>query len=70
MDFDPERIARSPFLIGGLGALVALRGAPGETWPTRVFNVISGALFAGFVGPGYGISTKASVKAAKLFAAY
>lgn len=51
MDIDPERIARSPFLIGALGAL-AMRGAPGETWPTRAFNVLCGGLIAGFVSPG------------------
>jgi hypothetical protein len=52
MDIDPEKIARSPFVIGALGALVALRGAPGETWPTRLINVVCGALFAGFLSPG------------------
>lgn len=52
MDLDPEKIVRSPFVIGALGSLVALRGAPGESWPTRVLNVLSGALFAGFVSPG------------------
>lgn len=51
MDLDPERIARSPFLIGALGALVALKGAPGDTWPMRIFNVFSGALLAGFGAP-------------------
>lgn len=51
MDIDPERVARSPFLIGALGALVAMRGAPGESWPIRVFNVVSGALLAGYVSP-------------------
>lgn len=51
MELDPERIVKSPFLIGALGALVAMRGAPGESWPIRVFNVISGALMAGFISP-------------------
>lgn len=51
MDIDPERIARSPFLIGALGALVALKGAPGETWQARLFNVFAGSLLAGFAGP-------------------
>jgi len=51
MDIDPDRLARSPFLIGALGALIALRGAPGESWPTRAINVLSGALIAGFVSP-------------------
>ena len=51
MDIDTDRLARSPFLIGALGAVVALRGAPGETWPTRLINVGSGALIAGFLSP-------------------
>ncbi|MGJ7508674.1 hypothetical protein [Variovorax sp. GT1P44] len=51
IDLDPERLVRSPFLIGALGSLVALRGAPGESWPIRIFNVVSGALMAGYVGP-------------------
>lgn len=52
MDIDPERIVRSPFVIGAIGSIIASRSAPGETWPVRIFNVISGALFAGFVSPG------------------
>lgn len=51
MDLDPERLVRSPFVIGALGSLVALKGAPGESWPTRVFNVFSGALLAGYGAP-------------------
>lgn len=52
MDLDPEKIVRSPFLVGAIGAAIASRSAPGEKWPTRLFNVLSGALFAGFVSPG------------------
>lgn len=51
MELDPERIIKSPFLIGALGAIVALRGAPGESWPIRFVNITSGALFAGYVSP-------------------
>lgn len=51
MDIDPDRVLRSPFLIGALGALVALKGAPGETWAARIFNILSGALLAGFAAP-------------------
>lgn len=51
MDIDPERIAKSPFLIGALGAVVAMRSAPGESWQSRLFNVLSGALLAGFGAP-------------------
>lgn len=52
MDIDPEKLVKSPFVIGALGALVALRGAPGETWPTRLVNVVCGAAIAGYVSPG------------------
>ena len=52
MDIDPERLVRSPFLIGALGALVALRGTPGVSWWERVVNVLSGALIAGYGAPG------------------
>lgn len=52
VDLDPEKIIRSPFLIGAIGAAIASRSAPGEKWLTRMFNVLSGALFAGFVSPG------------------
>lgn len=51
MDIDPEKLWRSPFLVGALGALVALHGTPGASWPTRLINVVSGALIAGFGGP-------------------
>jgi len=51
MDIDPERIVRSPFLVGALGGLVALRVAPGESWAVRAVNVISGSLMAGFISP-------------------
>lgn len=51
MDFDFEKMWRSPFLIGALGAVVALRGAPGESWPIRLLNVVCGSLMAGFVSP-------------------
>lgn len=51
MEFDLDKIARSPFVPGALGALVALRGAPGSSWGERVVNVGCGALIAGFVTP-------------------
>ena len=53
MDFDPERFARSPWVGGALGAIVALRGAPGATWPARFFNVVCGALIAGYTSPAF-----------------
>ena len=51
MDFDHEKLWRSPFIIGALGAVVALRGTPGDTWGTRLINVLSGALIAGYGSP-------------------
>ena len=52
MDIDPERIARSPFLIGAVGALVtAIKFTPGASWPERGFNIVAGALCAGFITP-------------------
>lgn len=61
MDLDPERIVKSPFLIGALGALVALRGTPGVSWWERAVNVMSGALIAGYGSPAisefFGLTT-------------
>jgi len=51
MDIDPDRVIRSPFAAGALGSLVALRFAPGASWAERAFNVVTGSLCAGFLGP-------------------
>lgn len=51
IDLDPDRLARSPFIIGALGSFVALRFAPGQTWGERVFNVFCGSLCSGFCAP-------------------
>jgi hypothetical protein len=52
MDIDPERIARSPFVIGALGALIAqLKSLPGATWLDRGVNVAAGSATAGFLTP-------------------
>lgn len=52
MDFDPDRIARSPFTVGALGSLVtALKFTPGATWVERIINVVAGSLIAGFTTP-------------------
>jgi hypothetical protein len=54
MDLNTEQIgkaASSPFAVGLLGSLVALRSAPGVTWQERLTNVISGAVMAGFLSP-------------------
>lgn len=66
MAIEPDHVkgvVHSPFLVGLLGAVVALKGAPGDTWPERVFNVVCGALLAGFVSPAvaeyFGLSTPA-----------
>lgn len=52
MDIDPERIARSPFTIGAIGALItAIKFTPGASWPERIFNVLAGAVAAGVLTP-------------------
>lgn len=52
MEIDPDSLARSPFLIGGLGALVtAVRFTPGASWPERIANVMAGALVSGYATP-------------------
>ena len=47
-----DRASRSHWLPGLAGALVALRGAPGDTWRQRAFNVFCGVMVAGFAAPG------------------
>lgn len=52
MDLNPEAIAKSPFTIGALGALVtAAKFTPGASWWERGINVVGGSLAAGFVTP-------------------
>lgn len=51
MSDDIDKVIRSPWVAGGLGALVGLRGAPGDTWFERFFNVACGSLIAGFSTP-------------------
>lgn len=51
MDFDFDRLSRSPFAAGALGSLVALKFAPGSTWAERVFNVVAGAATSGYASP-------------------
>jgi hypothetical protein len=51
MDINPEAIAKSPFFIGVLGAIVGMRGVPGASLMDRAINVASGALLAGFTSP-------------------
>lgn len=51
MNFDADHILGSPFTIGGLGSLVALKFAPGTSWWERFTNVVSGMLVAGYGAP-------------------
>lgn len=52
MDFDIERIARSPFTVGAVGALItAVKFTPGASWGERAFNVLAGSAAAGFITP-------------------
>lgn len=52
MEIDPERIARSPFAIGAIGALItAVRFTPGASLLERTFNVVAGAAAAGYISP-------------------
>lgn len=50
-NFDIDGISSSPFTIGALGSLVALRFAPGASWWERFTNVACGALTAGYCAP-------------------
>ena len=52
MTDDVAGLLGSPFVIGGLGALVGLRLAPEVTWSGRFTAVGCGLLTAGFVAPG------------------
>lgn len=51
MNLDPDHIFNSPFFVGGIGSLVALKFAPGLTWPERFTNVVCGLLLAGYLTP-------------------
>jgi hypothetical protein len=46
-----QRAASSPFAVGLIGSLIALRATPGITWVERITNVVSGTLMAGLVSP-------------------
>lgn len=58
-----EEIARSPWLPGLLGAIVAVRSAPGTTWGERAVNIACGAVISGFASPAlseyFGMTTQA-----------
>ena len=67
-DIDPGAVAKSPFFVGLLGAMVALRGVPGASWKARAFNAVSGSLISGFTSPAiaefFGLGTPAMESAA------
>ena len=48
---DIDSLARSPWVAGALGAVVSLKSIPGVTWFERIFNVLCGALIAGYASP-------------------
>lgn len=47
----PDELIRGPVAAGIVGAIIGLRWAPGNSWPERVANVISGAAIASYGGP-------------------
>ena len=52
MEFDPERLARSPFFVGAVDALItAVKFTPGASLVERSFNVLVGSAAAGFITP-------------------
>lgn len=39
MDLEPDRLVRSPFTVGAIGALItAVKFTPGASWKERAFN--------------------------------
>ena len=52
MEFDPEKLVKSPFVLGAAGALItALKFTPGASNGERFVNVIAGSAAAGIVAP-------------------
>ena len=54
MEVEPDRIAKtvqSPFVIGLIGGIVAMRAVPGASWLERSFNAVCASMLAGFVSP-------------------
>lgn len=58
-----EEVARSPWFPGLLGAIVAVRSAPGDTWWGRLLNIACGAVISGIASPAlseyFGMTTQA-----------
>lgn len=46
------KILNSHFFIGLIGAMVSLRGVPGDKWTTRATNAMSGMVISGIGTPG------------------
>lgn len=56
MGFDIERIARSPFTVGAVGALItAVKFTPGASWGERAFNVLAGSSSLGITSGRFSI---------------
>lgn len=58
MDIDTDKIhgaASSPFFLGLLGGLVALKWVPGVSWKERVTNLIFSLVTAGIIGPAISV---------------
>jgi hypothetical protein len=70
MEIDPDRVLRSPWIAGGLGALVGLAFAPGATWRERAFNVLCGGLCAGYITPALTEWLRIEPAGMKAFAAF
>jgi hypothetical protein len=63
-DVDPATVTKSPFFIGLLGGIVALRGVPGAGWKSRAFNLFCAMLISGYTSPAvaafFGAETEAN----------
>lgn len=52
MDFEPEKLVRSPFFVGLVGAsIAAFRFVPGANYAEKSLNAFCGALIAGYLSP-------------------
>lgn len=58
-----EEAARSHWLAGMIGAVIALRSTPNTTWPERAFSVVCGAAASYIASPAlceyFGMTTQA-----------
>jgi hypothetical protein len=45
---DWNALLNSPFLVGAAGAFVSLRFSPDDSWRLHLFNLLCGALIAGY----------------------